>query len=174
SSASKPATSKPAKTTTTRVASASAAKSPATHERPTPAIVPASAQRAVQNSQRKQQPQSAKAAKNQNQKDEWNQIRESARVLPTGHRWRNRQLIAQRHMSIRSNHLRHLPHRAKDRSVVILRPQRRNHRASKVPDLRVVQNPLKPVSHVDPVLVIVHRQKHQHAAVRPFLAHFPF
>ena len=74
-------------------------------------------------------------------------------------------LFRQRHLGVDGDHLRQLAHSRGHRAVIIAGPQKRNHLAADVADLGVVQNPLKPVSHVDSVFVIAHRQKHQRTAI---------
>jgi hypothetical protein len=63
-------------------------------------------------------------------------------------------------------------HQLQSRAVLIL-SQQRNCFASKAADLPIRQDGLQPVTDFDPVVMVVHRQQNEHAAIVGFRSDAP-
>ena len=83
-------------------------------------------------------------------------------------------LVLQRNVGILRNHLRNRAHRLQHRIVIIALAQVDAHLPADIAHLAIRQDAFKSVPNVNAVLVIVHGQQQQHAAIRALLAHVPF
>ena len=81
--------------------------------------------------------------------------------------------LGQSNPGIGCDHLSHLRYAQRNRRVVVVGPRRRRHCSSDVSHLRIVQNPLKAVSDLDPPAPGIHHKQHQDSAVTSLCAHLP-